>query len=72
MLNDNFDVVKEQKVEGKTDIKFDNLKSETYSVRILVDNNKNGVWDGADFEKHIQPEEAYLYRRKNDGKTTLG
>ncbi|MCL1679533.1 Ig-like domain-containing protein [Elizabethkingia miricola] len=64
LLNDNFDVVKEQKVEGKTEIKFENLKAETYSIRILVDNNKNGVWDGADFEKHIQPEEAYLYRKK--------
>ena len=40
LLNDNFDVVKEQKVEGKTEIKFENLKAETYSIRILVDNNK--------------------------------
>ncbi|HAY3550644.1 Ig-like domain-containing protein [Elizabethkingia meningoseptica] len=64
LLNDNFEVVKEQKVEGKTEIKFDNLKAETYSIRILVDNNKNGVWDGADFENHIQPEEAYLFRKK--------
>ncbi|NAW51992.1 hypothetical protein GNY06_11650 [Elizabethkingia argentiflava] len=64
LLNDNFEVVNQQKVEGKTEIKINHLQPQTYSVRILVDNNRNGVWDGADFETHTQPEEAYLYRKK--------
>jgi len=64
LLDDNFNVKKEQKIQGKNEIKFSNLESNTYSVRILVDNNNNGIWDGADFENRIQPEEAYLFKKK--------
>ena len=64
LLDSKFDVVIEEKLEGKTQAIFKNIKPDTYSIRILVDNNNNGEWDGADFEKQIQPEEAYLYKKK--------
>jgi len=64
LLNDNFIVEEEKKVEGKTEVKFSNLNAKTYYVRILVDNNNNGIWEGADFENRIQPEDVYVFRKK--------
>jgi len=64
LLNQNYDVMIQQRVENTADVEFKNLKPETYLVRVLVDNNRNGEWDGADFENRIQPEDAYLWRKK--------
>jgi len=64
LLNDNFIVEEEKKVEGKTEVKFSNLSAKTYYVRILVDNNNNGIWEGADFENRIQPEEAHVFKKR--------
>jgi len=65
LLNDSYSVEKEKKVEGgSTKVKFSYLDARTYSVRILVDNNNNGIWDGADFENRIQPEDAYIFKKK--------
>jgi hypothetical protein len=33
-----------------------------YEMRILFDDNKNGVWDPGDFFKHRQPERVQLIR----------
>jgi hypothetical protein len=35
-----------------------------YSLRILYDNNKNGVWDPGDFDKKLQPEIVQRIPRK--------
>lgn len=64
LLSENFEIFTEKKVEGISEVEFKNIKPDTYQVRILVDNNNNGEWDGADFEKHIQPEDAYLLKKK--------
>lgn len=33
----------------------------TYYLRMIVDENKNGVWDTGNFEKNEQPEAVYYY-----------
>jgi len=48
----------------ETEIKFDVVKPDTYSVRILVDNNENGFWDPADFENQIFAEDVYDLDKK--------
>jgi uncharacterized protein (DUF2141 family) len=55
-----------QQYTNSTDVKFVNLKPGAYRLRILVDNNENGVWDSSDFEKEILGEEAYLFRKSGD------
>ena len=46
------------------EITFDLVKPETYTARILVDNNENGFWDPADFENQIFAEDIYEYSEK--------
>lgn len=47
-----------------TEIKFPMLKPGTYTVRILVDNNGDGIWDGADFNKNTLAEDVYIFPKK--------
>jgi hypothetical protein len=30
-------------------------------MRIIIDRNRNGVWDTGDYDKGLQPEEVYYY-----------
>jgi len=50
----------------ETKIHFADLIPGNYLVRILVDNNDNGVWDSADFETATLAEDAYLFRKNKD------
>ena len=50
------------------EITFDLVKPETYTARILVDNNENGFWDPADFENQIFAEDIYEYSEKFTGR----
>lgn len=44
--------------------KFTELKPGTYKVRILVDDNENGVWDSVDFLKQTYAEDVYMFNKK--------
>ncbi len=44
-----------------TSVKFTELKPGRYTVRILVDNNGDGVWNEADFGTQTYAEEVYLF-----------
>lgn len=64
LVDDKYAVIVQKKVKDTAKITFDNLKPNSYYVRVLVDNNHNGMWDGADFEHKIQPEDAYLWMKQ--------
>lgn len=55
-----------QKYTNLADVKFVNLKPGAYKLRILVDNNENGVWDSSDFAKEISAEDVYLFKKAGD------
>ena len=55
-----------QKYTNLADVKFVNLKPGAYKLRILVDNNENGVWDSSDFAKEISAEDVYLFKKVGD------
>lgn len=55
-----------QKYTNESVVKFTNLKPGSYKVRMLVDNNDNGFWDGADFGTGTLSEDVYLYRKVGD------
>ncbi|MGS0748398.1 Ig-like domain-containing protein [Halpernia sp. GG3] len=44
--------------------KFTELKPGTYTVRILVDNNENGIWDSIDFLKQTYAEDVFMFNKK--------
>lgn len=43
---------------------FKTLKPGKYQIRILVDNNENGIWDSADFKEGIFAEDVFVYAKK--------
>ena len=49
---------------NETKIDFKSLKPGTYELRILVDENNNGVWDSADFAEGIFAEPVYIFEKK--------
>lgn len=60
LLNANEDV-KYQKYTSGNVVKFDYLEPNEYVVRILVDDNENHNWDGADFINGVEAEGVYVY-----------
>ncbi|MDR2205515.1 MAG: Ig-like domain-containing protein [Flavobacteriaceae bacterium] len=49
---------------NQSEMVFEYLKPATYGVRILVDNNENGIWDAADFENQTFAEDVYNFNKK--------
>lgn len=49
---------------NESKIDFKSLKPGTYELRILVDENNNGVWDSADFADGVFAEPVYIFEKK--------
>ena len=45
---------------------FSNVKPGNYFIKIIYDDNANGVWDSGDYLKHIQPEEVIYIKNPID------
>ena len=54
LLNEQYEVM--QKVDNVLKYEFAFVKAGTYYIRMIVDENRNGRWDGGDLEKNILPE----------------
>jgi len=52
--------VKYSRKTNQLDTNFDIVKPGRYYVRILVDNNGNGIWDAADFKDLRPAEDVYI------------
>ena len=65
MLGENGDVAY-SRYGKQTQITFNSLKPGKYQLRILVDNNENGVWDSADFGTDEFAEDVYILDKKID------
>lgn len=59
LLTNDYKVV-EQKINPKRN-QFKDIEPGTYRVRVLVDENNNGIWDKGDPEMKRLPERVYLY-----------
>lgn len=46
---------------GNTTFKFNYLAAGNYEVKLIVDNNNNGVWDTGNYTDKIQPEKVIYY-----------
>lgn len=62
LLDDKNEAAYQQYI-NQADIKFVNLKPGNYKLRILVDNNENGIWDSSDFATEVAAEDVYLFKK---------
>lgn len=61
ILNEQKDrVVSSQQVTKNTTLTFSNYRVGTYYIRIVYDENKNGIWDTGNVKKGLQPEKTWL------------
>ena len=58
------DKIIENKSFSHPDIKFEDLSTGEYTVKILIDKNQNGFWDTGDFHVKRQPEKVFIYPEK--------
>lgn len=56
--NDTREIIRE--ISFTNTFRFDNVVPDIYDIRIIVDVNKNGIWDTGDFINNIQPEKILL------------
>ncbi len=63
LLKENGDVAYSKYI-NQTEVIFSEILPATYSLRILVDNNGNGIWDSADFTNRIFAEDVYTFDKK--------
>jgi uncharacterized protein (DUF2141 family)/methionine-rich copper-binding protein CopC len=49
---------------------FKNLEPQEYKIRIIIDSNKNGIWDTGNFETKREPEHVIIYKSM-DKKTSI-
>jgi hypothetical protein len=57
-------VVSEQRLGKKTELYFENLVPSSYTAQVIIDRNKNNIWDSGDYLKHRQPEEIVFLRKE--------
>ena len=66
LLDEKGKVLKDSKLLGNGVVKFANLKPAKYVVRVVVDSNRNGLWDSGDFASQRQPERVIYFDKTLD------
>jgi uncharacterized protein (DUF2141 family) len=66
LLDRSYKVIQETK-NGRAHV-FENINPGTYYMRVLIDLNKNGKWDGGNYKTRTQPEPIVYYTNPKGGK----
>jgi len=53
-----------QKIKSDQTVLFDYLDPKTYIIKVIIDENDNGIWDTGNYEKGIQPEQVFYFRKE--------
>ncbi|MAQ76006.1 MAG: hypothetical protein CL613_06715 [Aquimarina sp.] len=61
LTNDKGEVLSERIVTNEKTIVFDYLDPAKYSLRVILDDNKNGKWDTGNYLKQLKPERIIYY-----------
>lgn len=64
LVTDKYQVSARQIITQNTPVYFDYIKPGNYFVRIIFDENANGIWDTGNFLRRIQPEKIIFYPTK--------
>lgn len=62
-LNEQKVVLKENIITQKSALIYKTYPIGKYSIRVVLDENKNGKWDSGDVAKNIQPEKVWWYEK---------
>ena len=66
MLDEKDKVQRTHSLLGNGMVKFANLKPAKYRIRVIVDSNRNGLWDSGDFASQRQPERVIYFDKTLD------
>ncbi len=66
VLNPKGDVIASSVSNGKEFLQFDLIEPNIYSLRIIYDDNNNGIWDTGDYLEKRQAEEVKYYSKTID------
>jgi len=61
LLNNKGAIVNQKRIGEDGLIEFNYLPPETFTLKLIHDNNNNGEWDTGDYLEHLQPEEVLLH-----------
>lgn len=53
-----------ERIKNQKDVLFNNLKPGKYFIRVLIDENNNGTWDGGNIKKRIKAEKVIHYGKE--------
>jgi len=51
---------------GATNLQLEDLKPSSYSVKLIIDENNNGIWDSGSYKEKLQPEKIIFYSERID------
>ncbi|MBQ1409525.1 MAG: Ig-like domain-containing protein [Bacteroidales bacterium] len=66
LLDEKDKVQRTHSLLGNGMVKFANLKPAKYRIRVIVDSNRNGLWDSGDFASQRQPERVIYFDKTLD------
>ena len=59
LVTENFEIAHQSK--NQKSIIFRNVKPGNYKLRVLIDENNDGIWSPGNMKKQIEPEPVYMY-----------
>lgn len=68
LVDNNFKVIRQVKNQRK--VRFEDVVPGDYKIRLIIDENRNGMWDPGNYFKDIEPEKV-IYYESADGSTTI-
>ncbi len=57
-------IIRKTSTTGKDPVIFDKLAAGNYTLKIIIDANKNGRWDTGNYLRDEQPEQVVIYPKK--------
>lgn len=64
IVNSKFKIVAEEYLTESKTVDFNELSPEKYFIRIIYDDNKNGIWDTGSFLNRMAPEKIIYYPKQ--------
>jgi len=64
LLDTNENIIAQRKKITNNTTSFEFLNPAKYLIRIIVDKNKNGIWDTGNYLKKIQPERVIYFKKE--------
>ena len=69
MTNKKGDILASDYSEGNTKLQFDLLQAESFTLRIIYDDNKNKIYDTGNYLSKTYSEEVFYYQKEIDVRT---